>query len=574
MLAVLTMAALLAAGSAPNPVQAENALAGTEPNVWLEPAVPPTSIEGYASEVSVLPGEQVHLHVSTREGDRYRVELYRLGWYEGLGAHLISCVPSCSGDEAGRTFTGPQGSTAPVTRADWPVTDTVTVPAGAASGYYYALLRVTEGGDDRGARGYVVFIVRESPGRHSQILVQVPVNTWQAYNPWGGKSLYKFNSTNGVAATRVSFDRPLIFTSQGPFDAEYNLVRFLEHDGYDVSYQTDVDTDLRPDSLLEHRLVVVAGHDEYWSKRMRDAFDVARDAGTDLAFTGSNAAYWQVRYEDGDRTIVGYKSLTADPEPDPALKTALFRELGRPECALMGVMHLRLRPHQSGPVDYQVTDNAATDPWFAGTGLHPGDTVQDIVGNEWDSLPDAPPPPDCVKPDLKVLFHYEGEPADADAVRYTAPSGARVFAGGAQQLSWSLDGFNLRRFGHTAPADPRFQAFMRNAFDDLTRPAAPLGLRVKVRPLTATVVLRVRAHADPRVTSFEIFRHGGANAFQPTDAGVSRVCRTASTCKLRRLRRGVYRFAVVAVDQWGTSVPTLTPPIRIRGRNCFGLQYC
>ena len=138
----------------------------------------------------------------------------------------------------------------------------------------------------------------------------MPVNTWQAYNPWGGKSLYPFNSTGLSPAVRVSFDRPLAFTSQGPFDAEYNLVRFLEHEGYDVSYQTDVDTDLRPESLLDHRLVV-CGHDEYWSKRTRDAFDAARALGTNLAFTGSNAAYWQIRYEDSDAR----SSATRRPPP-------------------------------------------------------------------------------------------------------------------------------------------------------------------------------------------------------------------------------------------------------------------
>ena len=111
--------------------------------------------------------------------------------------------------------------------------------------------------------------------------MQVPVNTWQAYNPWGGKSLYPFNSSDLAPAVRVSLDRPLAFTAQGPFDWEYNLVRFLEREGYDLSYQTNIETDLRPESLLEHRLVIVAGHDEYWTKRTRDAFGtLARSAPT------------------------------------------------------------------------------------------------------------------------------------------------------------------------------------------------------------------------------------------------------------------------------------------------------
>ena len=558
-LAAILAAGVLAGTDAPqNAIVAENRLPGADPSTWIQPAYPPTAIEGYASEVSVLPGQTVHLHVSTA-GDRYRVEIYRLGFYGGSGARLLACIPSCGGDEQGRRY-GPEIG---ASRADWPVTDTYTVPADATSGYYYALLRDTSPGDYHDARGWAVFIVREPPTQHSRILVQVPVNTWQAYNPWGGKSLYPFNSSDQVHAVRVSFDRPLAYTAQGPFDAEYNLVRFLERQGYDVSYQTDVDTDEHPESLLQHRLVIVAGHDEYWSKTMRDAFDAARDAGTNLAFTGSNAAYWQIRYENDHRTIVGYKDYV-DPEPDPALQTHLFRELKppRPECELMGVMHLALRAHQYGPVDYTVTQAGASDPWLAGTGLAAGDRVLDVVGNEWDSLP-QPPPSECAKPGMVVLFSYHGEPVDADAVRYTAPSGARVFAGGAQQLSWPLDTFNLGRFGRTLPPDERFQAFMKNALDDLSRPAQPIAVLVKVRRRTVRIV--VHAHPDARVTEYRVYRHAGPQSFETNASDVKLVCQTnGGVCRQRRLAPGRYRFAAVAVDQWGFSYPTVTQTIVVK----------
>lgn len=545
-----------------NPVQIENAQGGTEPATWLQPAVPPTSVEGYASELSVLPGEQVHLHVSTVEGYRYRIEVYRLGWYGGLGARLVSCLPGCGGDEPGRRY-----GAARVDGAGWPVTDTLAVPVGSVSGYYYALLRVTSGGDDTGARAWIAFVVRDPPTRRSQIVVQVPVNTWQAYNPWGGKSLYPFNSSGLDPAVRVSFDRPLAFTSQGPFDWEYNMVRFLEREGYDVSYQTDADTDLHPESLLQHRLVMVIGHDEYWTKRMRDAFEAARDAGTNFAFVGSNAAYWQVRYEGGGRTLVGYKDAAPDPEPDPALKTIRFRSLTppRPECGLLGVMYYRIREHQSGPVDYTVTEAANSDPWFAGTGFRPGDKVLDVVGNEWDSRPEPPVPGECVKPGLRVLFHYEGFPQNADAVRYTSPSGARVFAGGAQQLSWSLDTFNTGRFGRTLPPDTRLQQFMRNALADLVRPAPLSAVRARVRRRTVTITLQ--RHPDPRVQRYDVVRHAGAAPFAFDDRGVVRVCRTnGRACTLRRLRPGTYRFAAVAVDEWGQSLPALSGKVVVRHR--------
>jgi len=558
-LAAMFAAASLAAAAGPNPIQSENALGGTEPSAWLQPPTPPTSIEGYASEISVLPGEQVHLHVSTNDGYRYTVELYRLGWYGGLGARLVTCSPSCGGDEVGQHY-GPHIESGLI-RADWPVTDTLSIPSTAVSGYYYALLRLTSGGDDTGKRGWAAFVVRDPPTRHSQIVVQVPVNTWQAYNPLGGKSLYPFNSTDLAPAARVSFDRPLAFTAQGPFDWEYNLVRFLEREGYDVSYQTDVDTDARPESLLDHRLAIVNGHDEYWTKRMRDAFNDARAASTNLAFLGSNDAYWQVRYENGQRTIVGYKDAAPDPEPSPALRTIRFRSLSpaRPECALMGVMFLRLREHQSGPVDYTVTNAAAADPWFSGSGFVPGDKVLDVVGNEWDSLPDPPAPAICVKPQLKVLFHYEGSPANADAVRYTATSGARVFAGGAQQLSWSLDNFNLTRFGRTLPADTRMQQFIRNALADLTRPARPTSLQVTVQGRMVT--LKAKGHADPRV-KFQSFKHAGAAPFALTDAGVAKLCKNKTgNCVIRNVAPGNYRYAVVTVDDWGKSLPIFTAKV-------------
>ena len=281
----------------------------------------------------------------------------------------------------------------------------------------------------------------------SRILVQVPVNTWEAYNRWGGKSLYDFY---GPRAYRVSFDRPFGEMAQTPMWWEIQLVRFLEREGYDVSYQTDIDTNDDPGSLLRHQAVVVAGHDEYWTSGIREAFDTALAQGTNLAFMGSNDGYWRIKLEDGDSTIFGYKSLY---DPTPALedKTALFREIGRPECNLMGVLHQFLVPLPYA-LDYAVTDAGAADPWLAGTGFAPGDTIRGVVGREHDVL--NPYPESCFHPGLTVLFHYDGKGVDqnGDAVRFTAPSGARVFASGAQQFAWGLD--DWRSDGSLAPVPP------------------------------------------------------------------------------------------------------------------------
>jgi hypothetical protein len=271
-----------------------------------------------------------------------------------------------------------------------------------------------------------------------------------------------------------------------------------------------------------------------------------------------------MRYEDGGRTIVGYKDAAPDPEPNPALKTIRFRSLTppRPECALMGVMFLRLREHQSGPVDYTVTSAAATDPWFRNTGFNRGDKVLDVVGNEWDSLPDPPPPAICIKPQLKVLFHFEGAPANADAVRYTATSGARIFAGGAQQLSWGLDNFNLTRFGRTLSPDARLQQFMRNALADLIRPARPTSLTVTVQGRTVT--LKTTAHPDPRI-KLQSFKHAGSAPFGLDDPGVAPLCKNKTgNCVIRNVTPGTYRYGAVTLDEWGRSVPIFTSSVVVR----------
>ena len=342
---------------AANPVEAENARPGTAD--WQLPRAPAGTVEAYTSQISVRPGETARFHVNTSPAARYRIKILRLGWYGGDGARLVACLPECSSDAAGADH--PVDPIDPVTgerSAGWPVTDTVVVGDDWASGYYIGQVQLTSGPHAGKVSGAVPFVVREPAGDESPILVQASVNTWLAYNEWGGKSLYASASTNGVAATKVSFDRPL--NTAEFLTHEYPLLRFLEREGYDVSYQTEVDTDAAP-SASSRIGSCRRGHDEYWTGRMRDAFEAARDAGVNLAFMGSNMAYWQVRYEKGRRTMVGYK-LTADPEPDPARETVRFRDLvpERPECELIGVQY-DYGQFDSGSVrrDFTVTTDAA-----------------------------------------------------------------------------------------------------------------------------------------------------------------------------------------------------------------------
>ena len=305
-------------------------------------------------------------------------------------------------------------------------------------------------------------------------MIQVPVDTWQAYNSWGGQSLYDLP---GLAprANHVSFNRPYAWQGpggQGPLGWEIPFVRFVERTGYDVSYQSDVYTDAHPASLLTHRLVAVAGHSEYWTRTMRDAFDAARDAGkVNLAFLGANNAYWQIRLADAGRTIVAYKSLY-DPEPDVRLKTAMFREVGRRECELLGIQHQGASPLYWPPGDYTVPAAALADPWMQGTGFQAGDTVRGVVSVESDTIPGTETAGASCGHSLTVLFHRQlggDKDGNADAVRYTNFNGAMVFASGSHQFSWALDNFSDVPGESRGLVDPRMQLFMKNALDAMTK---------------------------------------------------------------------------------------------------------
>lgn len=548
-------------GPSLNPIQMENRRPGTVR--WLPPAAPGRAIEGYASAVSAMPGQTVPLHVSTSPAARYRVVVYRLGWYRGLGARRVLCLPGCNTDRAGatRAVPAPDALTGKLD-AGWPVTDTLAVPRDAVSGYYLVEFVLTSG-PSAGKASFTYLIVRARAGRASTAIVQVPVNTWQAYNDWGGKSLYDNLSTNGRRANRVSFDRPYDWApvpGGQPLEWEYPLVRFLERSGYDVSYQTDVDTDADPGSLLRHRLVVSAGHGEYWTKTIRDAFQAARDSGGNLAFMGANTGYWQVRYEDSQQTIVAYKSRY-DPEPDPALKTTMFRDLVPPryECELLGIQSQGVTLDWP-PSDYAVVGASVSDPWMRGTGFRAGNVLRGIVSVESDTIPGNQTAADSCGHRLTVFFHHEtgsDKSGNADAVRYTAPSGARVFATGSHTFAWGLDDFAANPDETHGLVDPRLQRFARNAFDDLTRPARPT--TIDVRATGQGVLVSVERLADARVKRVLVLRRRSGER------------RTAVVCRSGRLHvfcrdpvgRGAYRYEAVVVDTWRSSFPLRSAVVRV-----------
>jgi hypothetical protein len=302
----------------------------------------------------------------------------------------------------------------------------------------------------------VPFIVRDDSS-HSALLIQSSTNTAEAYNDWGGQALYPSGTTHAV---EVSYDRPHSGSGTSLLEAELQFVRFVEKEGYDATYTTDVDTHENGKLLLDHRAFVSIGHDEYWSSQMRDAVEAARGAGVNLGFFGGNDSYWQIRYAPSasgapDRVIVGYKEeFRQDPNyrsADPAkiaLTTAEWRQsfIGRPEQLMTGVMYgFNIGNHRDLPFRVQNASN-----WvYAGTGVSDGQLLTKIVGREYDSVHAGFPKPASTS---FVVLSNTVNPLNGsiqNSVIYQAPSGAWVFAAGTMDWSWALDSYSV--FNRVSP---------------------------------------------------------------------------------------------------------------------------
>jgi len=370
--------------------------------------------------------------------------------------------------------------------AGWSTALSVIVPADWVSGLYLAVIA-----PPGGKAQYASFVVRE-PTAAARILFIVPVTSHQAYNDWGGKSLYADNSgggatlAGGTQAVTVSFDRPYAeYRGAGRILRwEYPFVRWMEASGYDVGYATDVDLQRDPAIAAGRRLIVFVGHPEYWSTQMRATLDAAIADGTNVAWFSANEMYWRVRLESITgplREITCYRNAALDPvaATDPSQVTNHWRDKPspQPESLTIGQMygHIALRP-----ADWVVT---APDSWiYAGTGLQAGDHIPLLVGGEYDRFwPEHAPPgtqilaTSPVQADLRAelaaggsMPSNEPNPPVANATIYTAPSGATVFAAGTMQWSWALDGWGGFKFsGVTTPVDERVKRITKNILDRL-----------------------------------------------------------------------------------------------------------
>lgn len=351
----------------------------------------PLFVEGYAGQVSYAPGNELTLHVSTSAA-KFSVEIARLG----AKAETVWS----SGEIPGQKLPVPEDSSSHGCR--WPAAVRLNIPPDWKSGYYDVVLKARDNGgrfvqrNARTAIGRCYFILRAAaPGSTSRILLQLSTHTYNAYNNWGGFSLYGFHGRGGNQGHRVSFERPpgTLFPNW-----EQAFVEWAERAGYTLEYAANGDLETRPEILKAYRLVLSVGHDEYWSAAMRDAAERFIREGGNMAFFSGNTCCWQVRTEDNGRALTCWKqNYHQDPVYTARKGNATLATLWshylveRPENQLTGVGFLWGGYHRSHG---QLMDGSGAftvhrpEHWlFEGTGMKRGDAFggkDTVVGYECD----------------------------------------------------------------------------------------------------------------------------------------------------------------------------------------------
>jgi len=496
-------------------IAAENQLPGNPASEWDISHAGDSSIQGFANDISINQGQTITFKIDDPNLAPYHLDIYRMGYYGGNGARKVATIPSAQTQRIDQPAPITNSATGLVDcgnwlpSASWVAQDPVShVPA--TSGIYFA--KVVR--EDTGGASHIYFIVRND-GDHSKILYKTSDTTWQAYNDWGGRSIEQpYN-----AAYKASYNRPFntraVDDGDGSFNfvfhAEYPMVRWLEANGYDVSYFTGVDAERLGSRIRDHQVFLSVGHDEYWSGPERTYVEAARDAGVNLAFFSGDEIYRKIRWEnsiDGTntpyRTMVCYNETNAgariDPM-DPPIWTGIWRDPrfsppadgGKPENALSGTlftvnegpsllgMSLRV-PYSNSR--FRFWRNTSVANLSSGQTATLGDHV---LGYEWDEdLDNGFRPAGLIDMSLTstavnlrltgdninigVDEFYPGT-ATHSLTLYRAASGALVFGAGTVQWSWGLDG---QHDNGTSVTSPVMQQATVNLFADMNVQPATL----------------------------------------------------------------------------------------------------
>jgi hypothetical protein len=290
--------------------------------------------------------------------------------------------------------------------------------------------------------------------RVAALCVILPFTTYQAYNMWPldgrtGKNLYYGFDSEGrkvpaLRARKVTFDRP--YGGDGiPGQAEYDFefVRWAERAGYDIVYATSNDLHAGRVDPSRYAGLVFSGHDEYWSREMRDAAALAIEKGVNLAFLSANNAYWHIRLEASARgrdeaVVVCYKT-DADPDAGAAGATTKWRTRhpgpGREEQSFLGVQYRSVVPR----AEPRVVRSA--DHWlWSECGVSDGDVIANLVGGEADNVDPRYKAPDGHQTLLSASPYRmsDGTEVVQNTSIYETPQGGIIFVSGTFHWTYGL----------------------------------------------------------------------------------------------------------------------------------------
>lgn len=459
-------------------IRSENAKRGTRDWMLTKTAVDPATkyrcpwIEGYCSRASVAAGETLEIKVSTNPASPFTIEVYRLGYYGGTGARHMETLGSFRGSVQPDPPVGPQR----LRECAWETATRLKIPKDWPSGVYLGKLTAEKGG----WQSYIIFTVTDR--RRADFLFQCSTNTWQAYNRWPSQfSLY--DDGNKVwywgPDVRISYDRPYgkycqifdapLSTGSGEYLLwEFPIAYWMEQQGYDLTYITNVDTHLDPQQLRRGKAFVSVGHDEYWSPEMYENVKGALAAGVHGAFLCGNSIFGITPYGPSSGGVP-CRTLT---------RTGIF---GPVEPQYIKSWPEMLRFPANGPNEALLMGARTTSPvsgggpwvcakeqhWlFEGTGMKNGDGIPGLVGWEFHGSPAELPGLEIVATGTARSGTREGT---YTSVIFPGPKNNLVF--NAATIWWG-DGLAeppgyVRPKVYTEPLgpDPRVQRITRNLFD-------------------------------------------------------------------------------------------------------------